>query len=137
MASQWAHFWSNEFGRTILVMASAFLAALVFSAYHQVQSARLSKEKVPIHYVVHALRAYEADHGSYPESLDDLYPDYLESKDTLWVVEENGSRRPLIFHSDQPPPSSSPTVLIETPIPIVGKRITGYSDGQVLLEKWE
>lgn len=85
-----------------------------------------------------ACRAYASDHsGRYPEKLSDLYPRYLEIEHFFSVSGKWGKKHDLIYHPGLTDQSPGNEILIETPVPVGGKRITGNVGGDVSMEDWE
>lgn len=82
--------------------------------------------------IVIALRGYARDwEGQFPDSLEDLYPDYIDDESLLTAVGPDGDRRPWIYHGGKTDSSFSRDVLIEYPFPINGRRIAGFAGGHV------
>ncbi|NLT71757.1 MAG: hypothetical protein GXX91_13860 [Verrucomicrobiaceae bacterium] len=86
-----------------------------------------------IKHVLHACRAYAADHddGAYPPNLATLVPDYLDEATALFVDDGSGEKLPLLyfpgFHTDSDPGA----ILIECPVQYTKNRIVGEVGGHV------
>ena len=77
-------------------------------------------------------RAYAADHeGSYPPTLEGLYPDYIDLKDFFHVRDDRGALVPMIYHPGHKDLGEAGAILIEHPLLFDGKRIVGYVGGHV------
>jgi len=82
-----------------------------------------------------AVKIYAADHDTYPAELDDLADGYLEDDSLLfWVHPKSGEKIPWLYNPGHSNASWSRTPLIAQPVPWDGKRVVGYSGGQVIAQ---
>lgn len=102
----------------------------------------LNQKSAQLRQIVLACRSFAADwEGEYsseylgdsPNSLDFLYPDYIDDEDFLIAENEDGEKRPLIFYKDAFGKTETNRIFVEYPFLIRGKRLVGYTNGHVVL----
>ena len=122
----------------LVILASTILSNLFTRETHP-----MSRNSSNVRMTILVIKAYASDHdGNYPSidpesgTLSVLVPDYLEVDYPLyWVHPKTKEKIPWLYNPGLSEASFSRTPLLAQPIPFNGKRIIGYTGGQVLFER--
>lgn len=88
-----------------------------------------------IRLLILAIMTYADDHEAYPADLQELKDGYLDDPSLLfWVHPKTGKRTPWLYNPGLSTASYSRTPWIAQPLPWEGKRVIGYSGGQVIAQ---
>ncbi len=124
--------------QTLLMAANplmlSVLASMAMPAYTQIQgNAKATKEINNVRQLILACRMYAADwDGAFPETLEDLYPDYLDVEEMLSFQDPNtGLPVPYTYNAGLTDTSFSKLVLIASPAMSDGKVVVGFVGGNV------
>lgn len=124
-----------------VIFWTALVAFVLFAVPWLFQdTGRLSEPLRPRTRAIHEIKqtliasvAYAADHeGKYPPSLGSLYPDYIDDLDFLFVKDEAGRPRILIYFPGRTNTDDPRAVLLEHPVRFGSMRIVGYAGGHVV-----
>ncbi len=117
---------------TGLITVGIYASAMI-PAYSGVQSRAEEVRTISsVRIISLGLSSYSADHdGSFPPTLEELIPDYLDSEEGIYQVDpDSGDSSPFLYRPGLTKSDDSDTIIVLAPFSINGKRVVGYLDGR-------
>ena len=112
-------------------------ASIAIPAYNGIRTSGIKTQNLAnMRAVSLACRSYGTDHsGKYPDSLEQLQPDYIDTEAVLLHVNPADTKEENLFlyfpGGDMNDPDAASTLLLAAPKPFRGKRAVAYVSGAV------
>lgn len=108
------------------------VASIAMPAYNGVQERATQVVALSeIRIILIANETYQLSEGAYAESLDQLFPDYVNTIESLTMIDaSSGAEIPYLYRPEgygTDDPATSPVIL--SPIELGSRRFVGYADG--------
>ena len=114
------------------LLVSLGLVVVAFPTFNNVrESGYQARNKSYAQQIILGCRVYASDNqGNFPDSLDDLYPDYINSKDIFLHKDINSNSERFVYYPGAAT-GQQRRIVVASPTPIKGELVVGYSDGVI------